>query len=444
MPISTRRMFCIIWLTLALQGSGCAQPVPTHPAEMLKWSMSKYAKMTNFHADCDWSATYGGLGGGPIVQRTIWYTKPNLFKVVTTQAGGAMVQTSVSDGSKLVEYATGIGTGAQRYAAPPSIADAASMQMGHPMFCGSLLYKFVGGADHYAALVDEAKMPVSFGAPVTVDGQTCKTIKFWAQGPTYGKTEVAIGVSDGLVRRIQYGSEPLMKMMQSGETQAAIKEAMKSADFQKQLNKPGQADNSKAIDDALASLKNAPTSSQTTEQYLHISIGKAIDPGVFNTTVPDSLAVSDVGGGSEPKPPVPLGSPAPSISVISLDGVKHKLSDYKGQVVLIDFWATWCPPCRKGLPETQKLFEEYGKHGLAVLTISDEEKTIVQPFLKENKFTFPAYLDPEGVTNKAYQIAAIPTVVVIDRNGMLVAYKVGLAPREDILAALKSAGLSTK
>jgi thiol-disulfide isomerase/thioredoxin len=353
-----------------------------------------------------------------------------------------MVQTSVSDGSKLLEYATGVGTGAQSYASPPSIADAASMQMGHPMFCGSLLYKFFGGPGKYTSLVDESKQPVTFGSPETIDGQPCKTIKFYAPGPTYGKTEVAIGAVDGLVRRIRYGSEPLMKMMQSGDAQAAIKEALKSPELQDQLKKSGDAGNSKRIQDALDSVKGAmPTSSLTTELYLHIAVGRPIELGIFSTKAPANVTVQEEGGGSTPQPPAALGSQAPAFTVTSMDGVKHRLSEFKGQVVLIDFWATWCPPCRKGLPETQKFFSDYGKKGLAVLTISDEPKATVTPFLKENKYTFPAYLDVDGATNKTYKIEAIPTTVIIDKSGKLVAYMVGLSPREDIVAALRRAGL---
>jgi len=138
-----------------------------------------------------------------------------------------------------------------------------------------------------------------------------------------------------------------------------------------------------------------------------------------------------------------IGKRAPEISVTGVDGSGTKLSALRGKVVLIDFWATWCPPCRKGLPETQALYKKYGKKGLAVLTITDEPKDTVKPFLKTNELTFPAYLDKSSATNQAYGIQAIPTVAIIDKNGKLSALFVGLQDKSTIIAALKKAGLKT-
>ena len=146
-----------------------------------------------------------------------------------------------------------------------------------------------------------------------------------------------------------------------------------------------------------------------------------------------------IGSGS----PVPLGKSAPEITVTGMDGVPKKLNAFRGKVVMLDFWATWCPPCRKGLPETNRFHQEFGSKGLAVLAISDEKKATVAPFLTQNKYAFPTYLDKGDVTNKAYHISGIPTVAIIDKNGNLSSYLVGLSSRETLLAALKKAGLQT-
>ncbi len=444
MVFSMWRCSCVLASLLAAQSLAGAQSAAPSPADLLKRTMARYAAMPTFQADCNWSAAYGGLPMATSTMRTVQYAKPNRFKVVTSHSAATMVQTSVSDGKKLVESSTGVGMPAQSSPAPASIADAASMQMGHPMFCGSLLYKFFGGQDRYSALVDTSKMPISLGSPVKLDGQQCRTVTFYAQGPMYGKTEVAIGTIDGLVHRIRYGSEPLMQMMQSPASQSMLKGILQSPAVASQLNKADSVTGRAAMQNALNSMKNLPTSSLTTESYVHILVGKPIAPATFVTAMAKGQPVQELGGDAESKPPVALGKPAPDIRVIDINGAKRKLADFKGRVVLIDFWATWCPPCRKGLPETEKFFTKYGKKGLAVLTVSDEPKATVMPFVKENRYTFPVYLDPNDVTNKAYHIEAIPTTVVIDRNGRLVAYNVGLAPPEVISAALKKAGLATR
>ena len=110
-------------------------------------------------------------------------------------------------------------------------------------------------------------------------------------------------------------------------------------------------------------------------------------------------------------------------------------------MVLIDFWATWCPPCRKGLPETQALAKKYGDKGLAVLAISDENAKTVAPFIRTNHYTVPAYLGVGSKVSSAYKIQAIPTVVILDKAGRLVTYMVGLQDPATIKAELKKAGL---
>lgn len=404
-----------------------AQQAPATPTALLKWSMSKYAAMRTFQAECKWSQVYPGTQGSK-EERTIQYARPNQFKMVTTDTAAHATQTCVCDGKKMVEYMTSGNAPALSYAAPPSLAEARSIYLQHPMFCGTLLYRFFGGAGKYGALVDAAKLAPKFAAPVTLDGQKCQTVTFWVT-EMYGTTEVAIGAQDGLVHRIRYNSEPQMEQ---------TKKMVRTPEFLAQMKQAGVNVDAKDL------LKFMPASSQTTETYSKINVGQPIDASVFTAQAPEGKQEQAMGGGAEPQPPVALGKPAPDISVTRLDGVKKKLADFRGKVVLIDFWATWCPPCRKGLPETQKFYTEYGQKGLAVLTVSDESKPTVTAFLKKNNFTFPAYLDPGGATNKAYNIAAIPTVAIIDKKGNLAAYMFGLSPREAILVALKRAGLGVR
>lgn len=114
------------------------------------------------------------------------------------------------------------------------------------------------------------------------------------------------------------------------------------------------------------------------------------------------------------------GQMAEDFSLNSLDGKQYTLSALRGKVVLIDFWATWCPPCKKELPVLEKLHRDFKDEGLVVLGISDENKTTIEKFLKENKLTFPILLDQGGKVAQLYKVQAIPRVILIDKKGKIV------------------------
>ena len=392
-------------LCLTLTGGAVAAQAQSSPLALLQASMKKYQTLHSFQADCKLT-----LPGGSSAQRTIAYAKPNRYRVTTKTAKGQM-ETSVSNGKDVNEYANIPDMDPTQYPAPANISAADSMYMQQPTLCGSILYSFFGGPSKLSAFVADVHS-VQFGPTVTIDGQKCRTVKFAARGK-YGEAEIAIGTNDLLAHRIQYGSAAL------------------------ELGR-GKAKNVRTIGAAPAKRVT------TTETYGHIVTNQEIADATFDTKTPQEQVASAQGGQEEAdKPPVALGKPAPAFEVTSVDGKKTKLSDMKGKIVLIDFWATWCPPCRKGLPETQKSFDKYADKGLAVMAISAEDKATVTPFLKENSYTFPTYIDGEGKANTAYGITGIPTIAVIDREGKLIAYMIGLRDPEEILAALKKAGLNT-
>ena len=118
---------------------------------------------------------------------------------------------------------------------------------------------------------------------------------------------------------------------------------------------------------------------------------------------------------------------APDFTLKDIEGKDVSLSDYKGKIVFVDFWATWCPPCKKELPILQAISQAYEEDNVVCLAIStDEDTSKVIPFIEENGYTFTVLYD-EGM-KKAYDVAGIPTVFIVDENGVIRYKHVGFRP----------------
>ncbi|EDL63176.1 peroxiredoxin family protein [Bacillus sp. SG-1] len=118
------------------------------------------------------------------------------------------------------------------------------------------------------------------------------------------------------------------------------------------------------------------------------------------------------------------GDAAPDFTLTTLSGEEVSLSDYKGKKVILNFWATWCPPCKAEMPHMQDYYEEYHEKAnvemLAVnLTTIDEGRAAIEGFVEEYGLTFPIPLDEEGTQGTIYQAQTIPTSYMIDTNGTI-------------------------
>lgn len=124
-----------------------------------------------------------------------------------------------------------------------------------------------------------------------------------------------------------------------------------------------------------------------------------------------------------------------------LNGKEWKLSELRGKVALINFWATWCPPCRKEIPTLESLRSRFGKKGLVILGVSDEDAAKLEKFAKERKVKYPLLRDPDGKVAELFGVEGIPKSFVYDRGGKLVATAIDMRTMDQFLAMLAKAGL---
>jgi thiol-disulfide isomerase/thioredoxin len=123
---------------------------------------------------------------------------------------------------------------------------------------------------------------------------------------------------------------------------------------------------------------------------------------------------------------VPAPEPAPAFELFDLAGRPVSLIDFRGRVVILTFWATWCEPCREEMPAMMKLARELGERGLAVVAVNVKEPAArVEAFVKELGLTFAVILDSRGEVSDRYQLQALPTTYLIGRDGNLLALALG-------------------
>ena len=137
------------------------------------------------------------------------------------------------------------------------------------------------------------------------------------------------------------------------------------------------------------------------------------------------------------------GSEAPGFDLMSAGGSPVSLEDHRGAVVLLNFWATWCAPCRTEMPLLQSAYETYEGQGFVVLGIDfDEPATAVMDYGQELGLTFPLLLDPGGEIQQLYKVRGYPTTVVLDREGRIQAYHIGVLAQSQLDGYLEAAGLN--
>ena|SRR5215472_3705063 len=137
------------------------------------------------------------------------------------------------------------------------------------------------------------------------------------------------------------------------------------------------------------------------------------------------------------------GKDAADFKFRSLDGKEFSLQALRGKVVLLDFWATWCGPCRKDMPALERIYSEFGDRGLVMLGMNvGEDREAVSKFLAANKLSYPIVLAGQMEMLESYSVTAFPTVVLIDREGKIALYHVGSGSESELREALAALGFS--
>jgi len=128
-------------------------------------------------------------------------------------------------------------------------------------------------------------------------------------------------------------------------------------------------------------------------------------------------------------------------TLTDLEGKPWSLKSLQGKVVLVNFWATWCPPCRKEMPDLESLYKQFQKQGLVILAISDEDASKVKPFIAGQGISYTVLLDPGRKVNTLFHVMGIPKTFIYDRSGKLAAESIDMRTRKQFLGLLAQAGL---
>ncbi len=129
--------------------------------------------------------------------------------------------------------------------------------------------------------------------------------------------------------------------------------------------------------------------------------------------------------------PAKVQYPAPELKLTDLSGSPTALTDYRGKVVLVNMWATWCPPCKAEMPTLEAFYRKYQDQGFIIVGLNDgETRDVVAPFVNEHGLTFPIWLDEQYASEKAFNTVNLPSSYVIDRQGTVRLMWIGaISPR---------------
>jgi cytochrome c biogenesis protein CcmG, thiol:disulfide interchange protein DsbE len=167
----------------------------------------------------------------------------------------------------------------------------------------------------------------------------------------------------------------------------------------------------------------------TTEQYVQRRAG----PGTLATRFLALALLLFLPAACAAPSTARLGGAAPDFTLPAVDGASVRLSDFKGKPVFINFWATWCVPCREEMPLMQATYEEYRDRGLVILAVDmEEDEATVRRWVEQGGYTFTFLLDSDGAEIKRYNVTAAPTSYFVGPDGVIRDLKLGALSRNEM------------
>ena len=175
--------------------------------------------------------------------------------------------------------------------------------------------------------------------------------------------------------------------------------------------------------------------------FLLARVNESLADSLFTFDPPAGFEKVAGFGGQPAGPAALLGQQARGFALPDLRGNLHHLKDYSGKIILLNFWATWCAPCRIDMPKLEALHREFASEGLVVLGVNDEAPETARGYIEEHRYSFPTLTDADKTLYQEFAVRVIPALVVIGRDGKVASYLTGAQPAKSLRRAIAEAGL---
>ncbi|MBN8690594.1 MAG: redoxin domain-containing protein [Armatimonadetes bacterium] len=383
-------------------GSELPKPMPVSElkgdgVELLSKIADRYQSLKSYSATISWRMETNGRDT-ITSERLFFYEAPNKFRAEAVT--GSMKFTSVSDGKSILEFT---GNQGQFDWVPPRMDQQRTSIATGFQLAGSLSTNLFSGSKYLINWIDPS---MDIERVKETENGTVR-VRFKAKG-SWGTTDFIADEKSLLLKSVKYQFEPFIDELNASKPQEEMR------------------------------------SMNVIESFANVKTDSNINPATFSTKAPDGMKVVDNRTKSETGDEIAIqpGFDAPNISLKQLQGGQFDLSEHKGNVVLLDFWATWCVPCKKTLPLTFELGKKYAGKGLVVGAISNEDPELIKVFLKQERLEgLNVLLDTDKNVGQTYQASAIPMFVVIDKEGKISYVHAGELGIQELYRALEDAGL---